>query len=100
MGYRPAVVNVYNVMCCYLAADRPNDALTLASRAWTEVSTTQEHALLWEQPVDNDDWRLLSTDDAAAEVAWLAGRVAQATGLLDDASSWRQRSADRRPGEA
>jgi hypothetical protein len=99
MGYRPAVTNAYNMMCCHMAAGRPDDALMVASRLWTAVSADQERALLWER-CDDGNWQLLSTDDAAAEVAWLAGQAARAAGLLDQANVWRRRSADRRRSAA
>jgi hypothetical protein len=99
MGYRPAVTNAYNMMCCLIATGRPDDALVVASRVWTAVSADQERALLWER-CDDTNWQLLLTDDAAAEVALLAGQAARAAGLLDQANVWRRRSADRRPSAA
>jgi hypothetical protein len=99
MGYRPTATNAHNIMCCHMAAGQPDDALAVASRVWTAVSADRVRALLWERRGDGN-WQLLSTDDAAAEIAWLAGQAARAAGLLDQANAWRRWSQDRRQNAA
>lgn len=89
-SYRPAGVNVYNQMCCFLALGDHPSVRSLSENYWSEkFEEDPVPATLWIR--DGEVWSLTNTKDAREEVAKLALRQAEAEGWPDRVERWTLR---------
>ncbi len=77
LGYAPRVINVYNRMCCHIAAGRPRVAIREAERYWEEApEPTAVAATLW-VPEANVAWALRGVRSARDQLAKLAAHAVE-----------------------
>ncbi|MEY9875984.1 tetratricopeptide (TPR) repeat protein [Streptacidiphilus sp. MAP12-33] len=91
LGYHPAAINTYNIMCCQFDGRDFHSLVGTAGKYWdTQLENRATPGTLWRWS-SRDSWQLVNTKDARKAIATLAHQVCTTEGWKELEQLWFDR---------